>query len=136
MGPIEPSRDNVRQEPYTLPKGFEWDTMDVSFFSHFSKIFVFSKINKEADLVELYTLLNENYVEDDDNMFRFDYSTEFLKWALTPPGWHTEWHCAVRVSSTKKMVGFISAIPAQINVKGTITDMVEINYLCVLKKLR
>ena len=30
MGPIEPSRDNVRQEPYTLPKGFEWDTMDVS----------------------------------------------------------------------------------------------------------
>jgi len=63
MGPIEPSRDNVRQEPYTLPKGFEWDTMD---------------INKEADLTELYTLLNENYVEDDDNMFRFDYSTEFL----------------------------------------------------------
>ena len=30
MGPIEPSRDNVRQDPYTLPKGFEWDTMDVS----------------------------------------------------------------------------------------------------------
>ena len=29
MGPIEPSRDNVRQEPYTLPNGFEWDTMDV-----------------------------------------------------------------------------------------------------------
>ena len=31
-------------------------------------------------LKELYTLLNENYVEDDDNMFRFDYSPEFLKW--------------------------------------------------------
>ena len=87
-------------------------------------------------MTELYTLLNENYVEDDDNMFRFDYSTEFLKWALTPPGWHTDWHCAVRVSTTKKMVGFISAIPAKINVKGAITDMVEINYLCVLKKLR
>ena len=29
MGPIEPSRDNVREEPYTLPKGFEWDTMNV-----------------------------------------------------------------------------------------------------------
>ena len=54
------------------------------------------QINKEADLIELYTLLNENYVEDDDNMFRFDYSCEFLKWALTPPGWHTDWHCAVR----------------------------------------
>ena len=31
-------------------------------------------------LKELYTLLNENYVEDDDNMFRFDYSPEFLRW--------------------------------------------------------
>ncbi len=35
---------------------------------------------------EVYTLLSENYVEDDDNMFRFDYSKEFLRWALTPPG--------------------------------------------------
>ena len=48
------------------------------------------KINKEEDLTELYTLLNENYVEDDDNMFRFDYSKEFLIWALTPPAWHTD----------------------------------------------
>lgn len=31
-------------------------------------------------LRELYTLLNENYVEDDGNMFRFDYSPEFLLW--------------------------------------------------------
>ena len=31
-------------------------------------------------LKELYTLLNENYVEDDDNMFRFDYSPDFLRW--------------------------------------------------------
>ena len=31
-------------------------------------------------LKELYQLLNGNYVEDDDNMFRFDYSPEFLQW--------------------------------------------------------
>lgn len=31
-------------------------------------------------LKELYMLLNENYVEDDDNMFRFDYSPDFLLW--------------------------------------------------------
>ena len=30
----------------------------------------------------MYTLLNENYVEDDDNMFRFDYSPEFLHWSV------------------------------------------------------
>jgi len=34
-------------------------------------------------LKEIYTLLNENYVEDDDNMFRFDYSPEFLHWYVT-----------------------------------------------------
>ena len=25
--------------------------------------------------------------EDDDAMFRFDYSIDFLKWALCPPGY-------------------------------------------------
>ncbi len=35
---------------------------------------------------QVYTLLVENYVEDDDNMFRFDYSREFLRWALLVPG--------------------------------------------------
>ena len=37
-----------------------------------------------SQLDELYTLLNENYVEDDDNMFRFDYSREFLRWYDCP----------------------------------------------------
>lgn len=121
LGAIEASRDNVRQEPYSLPKNFEWDDVD---------------IRDPAQLTELYELLNENYVEDDDNMFRFDYSPEFLKWALSPPGWHTDWLCAVRASTTKKMVGFISAIPATIRTKTMATEMVEINFLCVHKKLR
>lgn len=34
----------------------------------------------DNELSELYALLTENYVEDDENMFRFDYSREFLKW--------------------------------------------------------
>lgn len=33
-------------------------------------------------MLQVYTLLKENYVEDDDNMFRFDYSIDFLRWAL------------------------------------------------------
>uniref|UniRef100_A0A3P9KQC8 Glycylpeptide N-tetradecanoyltransferase n=1 Tax=Oryzias latipes TaxID=8090 RepID=A0A3P9KQC8_ORYLA len=98
-GPIEADKENIRQEPYSLPQGFMWDTLDLS----------------NADVLkELYTLLNENYVEDDDNMFRFDYSPNFLKWALRPPGWLPQWHCGVRVSSNKKLVGFISAIPTKI----------------------
>ena len=34
-------------------------------------------------LEEVYKLLNENYVEDEDNMFRFDYSEGFLQWYVT-----------------------------------------------------
>jgi glycylpeptide N-tetradecanoyltransferase len=51
--------------------GFEWFNINV-------------KDDKEVK--SLYKLLTKNYVEDDDNMFRFDYSIEFLRWALTPPG--------------------------------------------------
>ncbi|KAJ7408595.1 Glycylpeptide N-tetradecanoyltransferase 2 [Willisornis vidua] len=120
-GAIEPDKDHVRLEPYSLPQGFMWDTLDLS--------------NAEV-LKELYTLLNENYVEDDDNMFRFDYSPEFLLWALRPPGWLPQWHCGVRVSSNKKLVGFISAIPASIRIYDSVKKMVEINFLCVHKKLR
>lgn len=75
-------------------------------------------MNLEDPLVlkELYTLLNENYVEDDDSMFRFDYQPQFLKWALQPPGWKREWHVGVRVEKNDRLVGFISAIPAHLRV--------------------
>ncbi|CAL1528474.1 unnamed protein product [Lymnaea stagnalis] len=111
----------IRQESLTLPTGFVWDTLDIS---------------EPLILKELYTLLNENYVEDDDNMFRFDYSPEFLQWALQPPGWLREWHCGVRVIKSKKLVGFISAVPANIKIYDKSKKMVEINFLCVHKKLR
>lgn len=111
----------IRQEPYSLPDGFHWDTVD---------------IGQTMVLRELYTLLNENYVEDDDAMFRFDYQPDFLKWALQPPGWRMDWHVGVRVSKSNKLVGFISAIPGQIRVYGRVLKIVEINFLCVHKKLR
>jgi len=81
-------------------------------------------------------LLTENYVEDDDNMFRFDYSPEFLRWALQPPGWLPQWHAGIRVKKSKKLVCFISAVPSLIKVYEKQQKMVEINFLCVHKKLR
>lgn len=39
-----------------MPKGFEWVAVDVT---------------NDEQLQEVYTLLTENYVEDDDNMFRW-----------------------------------------------------------------
>lgn len=125
--PIEPDKSpvQVRQEPYNLPEGFVWDTLE---------------IGNDVVLKELYTLLNENYVEDEDSMFRFDYSPQFLRWALQPPGWRQEWHCGVRVQKSKKLVGFIGATPAEIKINACnqrkVVKMVEINFLCVHKKLR
>ena len=62
---------NVKEisvKPYPLPEGYRWDTLDTS---------------DPETLKELYTLLNRNYVEDDDEMFRFDYQPEFLNWYVS-----------------------------------------------------
>jgi hypothetical protein len=105
-GPIEDDvpLDQVRATPYPLPKEFEWSLVDVE---------------KDKEIKELYELLTLNYVEDDDAMFRFDYSAEFLKWALLPPGWKKAWHIGVRVASNKKLVAFISGIPQDVRVHTT-----------------
>jgi glycylpeptide N-tetradecanoyltransferase len=121
--PIEPDRkkEEIKPDPFSLPDGFKWEDID---------------LNNNDELMELYKLLNENYVEDDDNMFRFDYSPGFLKWALQPCGWLKQWHVGVRVIKNNKLVGFISAVPADVKVYEKHVKMVEINYLCVHKKLR
>lgn len=28
-GSIEPDKDHIREEPYSLPLGFSWDTLDL-----------------------------------------------------------------------------------------------------------
>eukprot|EP00003_Mantamonas_plastica_P028799 TRINITY_DN668_c0_g2_i1.p1 TRINITY_DN668_c0_g2~~TRINITY_DN668_c0_g2_i1.p1 ORF type:complete len:416 (+),score=150.46 TRINITY_DN668_c0_g2_i1:690-1937(+) len=123
LGPIDEPKtvEDVRQNPYNLPKGFCWVDLDV---------------DDEHDLEQMYKLLTENYVEDDDSTFRFDYSPDFLRWALTPPGFRQEWHIGVRVEKSGKLYGMITGIPAMIQVHGETISMVEINFLCVHKDLR
>lgn len=43
---------------------------------------------------------------------RFDW----LFRALCAPGWIRKWHAAVRVTKSRKMVGFISAVPIRMKV--------------------
>ena len=82
-------------------------------------------------LKDTYELLTNNYVEDDDAVFRFDYSAAFLKWyflltrALQPPGWKRDWHVGVRVVKTKKLVAFISGIPADVNIYDAYFDIMQ-----------
>ncbi|KAI9312023.1 acyl-CoA N-acyltransferase [Dichotomocladium elegans] len=117
IGPIEPSVpvDQVTKDPPALPKEFEWC---------------------EVDLKELYELLSIHYIEDDDEQFRFDYQADFLKWALQPPKWRKSWHVGVRVAANKKLVAFISGIPADMRTYDVVQSLTEINYLCIHKKLR
>ncbi|CAN4086969.1 unnamed protein product [Withania somnifera] len=112
-GPIEPPTplSEVKQEPYNLPSPYEWTTCDM---------------DSEEMCNEVYVLLTNNYVEDDENMFRFNYSKEFLRWALRPPGYYRSWHIGVRVKTSKSWI----------RVRDTVVTMAEINFLCVHKKLR
>lgn len=112
---------DVKQVPFNLPQGYYWADVDIS---------------KREEAQEVYELLTQNYVEDDDNMFRFDYSIEFLQWALTPPGFHKEWLFGVRGGKKNKLFGFISGIPIDCVVRGKSMKMAEINFLCVHKSLR
>ena len=102
-----------------LPAGYEWCVVDM-------------QDNEQAN--EVYTLLSNHYVEDIEGKFRFDYSINFLRWAINPPGYYQDWIVGVRGQG--KLCGFITAIPIQMIVGGTPVNMAEVNFLCVHKKLR
>ena len=123
QGPIQPNKPfkEVRQDPYKMPSGFEWSSVDV---------------NDADQRQELYLLLSDNYVEDHDALFRFDYSADFLLWALTPPGFHQDLLFGVRSTKTRKLVAFISGIPAHLKAYEQEISVGEVNFLCVHKKLR
>ena len=122
-GPIEDekSKDELRKEPYPLPVEFQWCVVDM---------------DDPVQRRELYELLNCNYVEDVESLFRFDYPENFLDWALKAPGWVSDWHLGVRVTETGKLVAFIGAVPSQMQVRDHQTVAVEVNFLCVHKRLR
>ncbi|CZT05833.1 hypothetical protein WAI453_004414 [Rhynchosporium graminicola] len=113
--------EKVPKEPGALLPGFEWVTMDLT---------------KEEEIQELFSLLYGHYVEDDEAMFRFNYSESFLRWALMCPGWTKEWHVGIRASASRKLVAFISAIPVALRVRKKVLSASEVNFMVVHKKLR
>ena len=126
IGPLEnKSIDDIRKVPYDIPNNFYWSDMD---------------INNENDLYDIYKLLYNNYVCD--SQFKLNYSKEFLKWALTPPGYFKEWHVGVKMKGKNKdkLIGFISGIPVNIYINKNYykenIKMCEINFLCCWDKLR
>lgn len=118
----EESMKNRKIGEYSLPPGFEWHTMDP---------------NNENDLNNVSDFINTYYLEDDDGHFRFYYSPEFLKWALSPPGQEmTDLSVVVQVSKSKKIVGFISGVIVNMTVGITTQKMADIDFLCVHPSVR
>lgn len=115
------SKSDVRSEPGPMIAGYEWVTMD---------------LEDQKQVEEVYQLLTGHYVEDDEALFRFDYSSSFLAWALKAPGWRKEWHIGVRATVSQKLVAFISGIPVTLRVREKTIASSEINFLCIHKKLR
>lgn len=122
-GPLEENKPlaELRQEPIDLHTDFRWATMDLS---------------EPAELKEVYELLSNNYVEDNEASFRFEYTADFFEWALKPPGYHPDWHVGIRVATTGKLIGFIAGIPLELRVRAVKRPFTEINFICVHKKLR
>ncbi|NXE71082.1 NMT1 tetradecanoyltransferase, partial [Calcarius ornatus] len=127
-GPVEPDKDNIRQEPYTLPQGFTWDALDLGDRG---------VVSTGSSAHPFWSVLGQGGRQEQVHQGPW-VCPELcpLPRALRPPGWLPQWHCGVRVVSSKKLVGFISAIPATIHIYDTEKKMVEINFLCVHKKLR
>ncbi|EXJ81427.1 glycylpeptide N-tetradecanoyltransferase [Capronia epimyces CBS 606.96] len=122
-GPIkEVTPEIVPKIAAPLPEGYEWVELDLT---------------DEAEIKEVYKLLSQHYVEDDHAMFRFNYSAVFLDWALKSPGWKKGWHIGVRAKGPSRLlVASIFGIPIKLRIRQNTLDVVEINFMCVHKKLR
>lgn len=121
-GPMkEVDISKVPKEPPPIPESFEWYTMDMT---------------NDEEVSELYELLTNHYIEDDQAMFRFHYSKNFFNWALKAPGWKDFWHVGVRARANKKLVACIFGVPIDLRIRAKTFRCAEVNYLCVHKKLR
>lgn len=120
-GPLKVQKvEDISKEPIPLAiDQFRWVTMDLT---------------DDKQMAEVEKLLYGHFVEDDEAMFRFKYTTSILRWSLMSPGWKKEWHVGIRTGDT--LCAFIGAIPAEMRVRDKIIHGSEVNFLCVHKKLR
>ncbi|KAL0468524.1 glycylpeptide N-tetradecanoyltransferase [Neurospora intermedia] len=120
-GPLKIQKvEDIPDEPIPLNLApFRWVTMDLT---------------DEKQMQEVEKLLYGHFVEDDEAMFRFKYSTSILKWSLMSPGWRKEWHVGIRSGDT--LCAFIAAVPTEIRVRDKVIQGSEVNFLCIHKKLR
>lgn len=82
-GPIKPViKELVSKEPKPLGiPGFQWVTVDIENAEEVNyRRSNYSVPANVSQIKEVYKLLSNHYVEDDEAMFRFNYSETFLNW--------------------------------------------------------
>jgi glycylpeptide N-tetradecanoyltransferase len=122
FGPIViPKLEDIRKEPYNLPEGFEFHTLN---------------LNDHQELLDVQNFLNNNYLELCNDNIRFAYSTESIKWITMCPDYFPELFICVRTVNSKRIISTIFGIPVKIKVYDKIIEQVEIDLLCVSKKFR
>jgi len=112
-GPIIP---NPKIIPFRLPlpEGFEWGIID---------------LQDEAQLNDLYDLLDNHYLEDPDALFRMKYSKDFLKWALMVPGFIKDLNISILYKG--ELVGFINGVPNSLQIDGDTVQAGIVDFLCI-----
>jgi len=110
----------VPWEPRELKGGLRWSEL---------------ALDTEEGLEEFKAFLDAHYVRGDN--YGLQYTKQVLKGANMPPGFHPEWHVAVRTQKGA-LVATITAVPADFIQPKTkrVTSRAIINFLCVHAKLR
>ncbi len=92
------------------------------------KIFDVTNIEECKEIAEF---LKYNYVEDNRNKYRFNYTTEFIHWYL---------NClkskALGITHNNILVGFISSRYIKVSLNKKIEDLIEVDFLCIKKNER
>ena len=91
VGPIEPLPEHVRQEPYSLPQGFKWVTLN----------------SGDAKEIVQFSLEQQSYID----YFKVNYNMKY-------PNTKSEWQFAIRTLKNK-LIGVVVSRRVHIHVGGT-----------------
>ena len=112
VGPIEPLPEHVRQEPYSLPQGFQWVTLSSS------------NVEEVVKLIKKYC----NEMKGISN----EYIMQSINYFVTHPNARSEWQFGIQATGGK-LVGTILAAPKHIHIEKEIKVFIVALITCHTK---
>jgi glycylpeptide N-tetradecanoyltransferase len=109
--------NKTSRQPTNLPNSMSWFTI------------------LDDDLDNIVKFLGNNYNESEDGNFRYYYDRKFLEWFLSQQN-EEFMDLRVGIKLDDKIIGCIFGIPMHININNKIIKQIEINFLCIDRKLR